>query len=523
MIRFIKQHWPLLIGLFAFWSAIAALVFLSVRVSGGRFVYPLDDAYIHMAMAKNFASEGIWGLTKYEFSSSSSSLLWTLLISAFYFVFGVQEKLPLILNVIIASGAICLVYTALKDYGLTHIQKLMVLLILIFFTPVPPLVLSGMEHITQALINTIFVFLAARLLERDEPTAFDGRVLICLAILVPLIRYEGLFLIFTVSLLFLIRGRSVYAVTLGVASLIPITIYGLISKAQGSFWLPNSVLLKGNLPLHNFTVFVKHVFAKFILAPHLSLLLLLAVLIYYDRRRNGTKLWEHKQLLILIFIATGMQHLFFAAIGWFYRYEAYLVALGVLVVALPLLQDWSLMFHQSKSGSKQIVFVIILCATAAFYPLLIRSLYSLKNSPRAVSDIFHQHYQMGIFLRDHYPGASVAANDVGAINYFADIRCLDLWGLGSIEITRNKLAGTYSTETLAEIARMKDVKIALVYAEWFKEIGGLPSNWQKVGEWRIPACTVCGDDTVSFFAVDPEEADQLRKNLQEFSKHRHME
>jgi hypothetical protein len=43
-------------------------------MNGGSFTYALDDAYIHLAMAKNFPL-GVWGTTRYEFSSSSSSLL----------------------------------------------------------------------------------------------------------------------------------------------------------------------------------------------------------------------------------------------------------------------------------------------------------------------------------------------------------------------------------------------------------------------------------------------------------------
>lgn len=68
-----------------------------------RFVYPLDDTYIHMGMAKNLATHGVWGVNRYHFSSSSSSPLWTLTLAGAYLVTGVREATPLILNLIFAG------------------------------------------------------------------------------------------------------------------------------------------------------------------------------------------------------------------------------------------------------------------------------------------------------------------------------------------------------------------------------------------------------------------------------------
>ena len=68
-----------------------ALLFLFLSIgfnlyfSFNRFnelVYPLDDAYIHMAISKNLQQHGVWGVTRHQFSSTSSSILFTLLFSA---------------------------------------------------------------------------------------------------------------------------------------------------------------------------------------------------------------------------------------------------------------------------------------------------------------------------------------------------------------------------------------------------------------------------------------------------------
>ncbi|MGF7117799.1 hypothetical protein [Methanobacterium oryzae] len=92
----LKDHWPLLVSIIIFLAIVSTLLFLSLEKNDGHVVYALDDPYIHMAMAKNFAEHGVWGVTKYGFSSSSSSPLYTLLLSVIYFIFGVNETAPLI-------------------------------------------------------------------------------------------------------------------------------------------------------------------------------------------------------------------------------------------------------------------------------------------------------------------------------------------------------------------------------------------------------------------------------------------
>lgn len=104
----ISRHWPLTTAIIILWITMSALLVVSMKQNQGHLVYALDDPDIHMAMAKNFAQHGVWGISRYEFSSSSSSLLWTLLLSAIYFILGANESSPFILNVIFATAIIFL-------------------------------------------------------------------------------------------------------------------------------------------------------------------------------------------------------------------------------------------------------------------------------------------------------------------------------------------------------------------------------------------------------------------------------
>ena len=46
---------------------VAGVIIISIRQNDGHIIYTLDDSYIHMALAKNLAQHGVWGITRYEF------------------------------------------------------------------------------------------------------------------------------------------------------------------------------------------------------------------------------------------------------------------------------------------------------------------------------------------------------------------------------------------------------------------------------------------------------------------------
>lgn len=518
----IFKNWPLITSISMFLILIALLSMLSAKKNQGNFIYVLDDPYIHMAMAKNVIENTVWGVTKYGFTSSSSSPFWVLLLSSFYILFGINNIAPFILNILFGIINLNLGFFLLKKYGLPPAYNFIVLLALIFFTPMTVLVFGGQEHIWHMFLTILVAFLSAKILSDEKPTLKNQLLLLVLISFTTITRYEGLFLVFILTFLFILRKRIKQAIILWVTGFFPIAIYGAISVRMGWYFLPNPVLLKGKSPdISSLKGIVEllgyNAYRQIENNSHLLLLLITALFVFIILYQGQKNIWRDSILAIIIFIGVTLLHLQFAATGWFYRYEAYLVGLGLIVITIGI--------HECLSGYNTInfmnlrnpAFIAMALALMLFLcPFYVRGKDSLRKINQATTNIFKQQYQMSLFLKKFYKGQSVAANDIGCINFVADIDCLDLDGLANIKVAQLKRNGKYDREQINKLAKEKRVKIAILYDEWFKK-EGLPSQWIMVGKWKISDNIVCGSDTVSFYSVDYSEKEKLIKNLQTFS------
>ena len=92
-------------------AAFAALVaasewLLGQSLCGWEFCYPLDDTYIHMALARQLATSGTWGLEPGVPVFASSSPLWTVILAMVFKIFGARDWIPLILSYAFAFGSV---------------------------------------------------------------------------------------------------------------------------------------------------------------------------------------------------------------------------------------------------------------------------------------------------------------------------------------------------------------------------------------------------------------------------------
>lgn len=525
------REWPLAAALLVTFTFILLAERGILRMTGGVFMYPLDDPFIHMQVARNLAFHGVWGINPAEFASASSSLLYTLLLAFFSRLTSLGMVIPFVINCIAACLLLAVIHRWLFRQAVGAVWRAAILIMLVIFLPLPVLVISGMEHTLQCIFCWLFVTRMAGWLEYGQGRKLPVE-LVLYAVLVTAIRYEGMFLVAMGCLLLLYKRQWAAGFVLGGIALLPIVLFGIYSVRQGSYFLPNSVLVKSeNLPfsvkgmveyvnnilINKLTVVKPQVKAIGSPPPGISLLATqrllfvfpLAYLLYMRLMR------EKRVFADILVMVTGctLLHLALAATGWLYRYEAYLVMMALVVVPVIVYQSRGQGMYPGRKELYGRGFAVLLLF-ALFFPFVLRSAAAYSNIRQACVNIYQQQYQMGRFLKKYHMGDAVAANDIGAISYYGDIRTVDLWGLGDIEVARSRKGGYWSPAFLDSLVRRRQVKVMIVYDEWFSP--ELLSRWTKVATWQIQNNVILGGDTVSFYVPDRGDGAVLLGQLKEF-------
>ena len=474
------------------WIAVAALLlpvaFIEYRVlqvTHGILAYPLDDTFIHMTVAKNLALDHVWGITTNSFQSASSSPLYTLLLAGMFKVFGVHIIFPL-------------------------------------------LIISGMEHTLQLLFSFLFIFSFAAAVgpprhqspqaPDHEPSPLPWRVYLYGALMVTT-RYECLIILGLVGLLLLFRGQWRTAISLGIVSVLPIVAFGLFSLSKGSFFFPNSVVLKSALPhnLHGLLHFAREdIWSRMffslppalhdyniLAAQRLLLLLPLCYLVFLPVMRAR----QDYRYILIVLMGAALAHIAFAFPANFPRYEDYLIGCSVMIVGVVVAQYGLAAIPGARWVAAALGVVLL-------FPLLIRSEKSFKNSKWYCVNIFEQQYQMAQFVHRYYDSTGIAFNDIGAISFYSVGPKLDLFGLASLDVARRRQANRFTAGWADSLGRQQHIKLAIVYDTWQDPL--LLRRWNKIATWQNQHNVVLGSDSVSFYTLDAADTTVLRKSLEAY-------
>jgi hypothetical protein len=373
-----------------------------------------------------------------------------------------------------------------------------------------------MEHTLQVLLTLAVAWQVTGLLETDSPRRL---VVACvLSALLAATRYEGLFLVAAAAAVLFVRGRHLAAVALAASSLIPVVVFAEYSVAHGALVLPNSVLMKSNpgrfATLSDGVAAVLSdwatVFSLFNRPPELALVLSLLLVLSKTAR---TAVWHSRVLqLAVLFVASMLLHACLVKLEWFYRYEAALVALGVLALGWLLSDDANRSAYlrplvDNTAGAALVALLAL--------PLAARALSAAAVTPGAMRNVYEQQYQMGLFFSQAYPHDAIAVNDIGAVAWLSPSPIVDVYGLATQEVADLKRRRAWDRAQVEALIARRQVRAVAMYEQVLAPL--IPESWTLVGEWQIGRNVGVSEDTVGFFAPTPDDARRLRAALDAYA------
>ncbi len=524
MKKILPDYWQLLIAIFIFFALMAGIVVFSLKITNGHFVYTQDDPYISMATARNWVRYGVWGVDRYRFSSSTSSLLWPLLLAICYKLVGVHATIPLALNLLLVCAVFIVANRLLKKRSLSSAWIAVTLFAMILMVPLPLLVTSGLEHALHSLSILLLLFYGTETIcRKGRLSSHDTLMLGLLSMFAVMSRYESVALIAVIILALALRKRLLAGLFTAFAASIPIIAWGLISIHYGAYFLPNSILLKSRVPavsaVNPMGIFLTTSVETVMAHPFLPILSLFPLLYLLFSRMQGD-IEPSLQTLNLLFFLMDWAQILFGKLDSFYRYDGYVIISGVMVIAIDMdrilrgqVTGFGFRCKLGVAGNAIMILTGIGIVSMGFQ----RGVNALEALPRASANIYEQQYQMGLFVRQFYTGETVAANDIGCINYLADIHCLDIWGLANMNAAKLRIQGDVNPQTIGDLVKRKGARIVMIYDTWFPN--AIPSQWTREGRWVIPFNIVDGDNTVTFYAPSPNDRDKLLRSLRGYSSH----
>lgn len=490
----------------------------NAQLCGGRFTYPLDDAYIHLGMAKNWLRFGVIGANSEAFHPLATSPLYTGIVTAIMWLFGDWEYWMLTLNLLFCTGVLALSHRLLTHrFSLSPFPALLTVWLAAALSPLHILVVGGMEHVAQI----FFLLLYLNELLKDEEAHSSGALPLW-AFLASATRPECLFVIGPALLLKAFQSRPTdllfYCFT-ALLSAAPWLIYGAVNLHYGHYFLPDSLLLKSADELdalhHGSGQYLLFTIGKKmkLLQDHAVLGWLFwalagALLVSTCRSVNQ---WNSKSVILGSTVLMAIiLHTLFGKFGWLYRYENYLIYLGVLAGG-GLLAQAGKTVNQWNSKSVMVGVPLLLIALFLGWKLWWRTADSYRAGTVGGQNIYRHQRFMAEFFRRNYNGRTLLVHDIGLLGWRTDCRFVDVSGLSGGPILRLEREGQLDSASLKPILQERNPVLALLYPHIARPLRS--STWIPVDTLIIRPNVVMSSDTVLVFAFDSKEMIRARTLL----------
>ena len=515
----------------SFWISLGVLFLVTVGYycnvllkTDGHYVYFLDDAYIHLAIAKNFAFHDVWGVTPYQFSSTSSAPLFTLLISYLIEIFGNSDQLPLYFNIVFGIGIVYFLNKYYSDFLDKTQQLVLATVFTLFFAVLHMQILSGMEHVFQVFLFVINIYCFQNL-EKNKKFLLGFYLSI---FLMGTVRFESMFYFVILAFVLALIRKWRMSVAVLIFGFIPIAIFCYLNYQQNGFLFPNSVLVKGTKLSLDSTFFLqlkKIVFDNFLLNISFYKIGFFPILIclYFIYIDFKTKKWREvikNNFLLIVLLLVMICHAMFADLKGSFRYEAYILV-GFSMALIPKLKNFFIDFKTFIKNERFLSVLVLMNVFLLFYKLW--SAHLVLND--GGKNIYEQQMQSAKFLHTYYSTSKVVANDIGAITYYTDIHLMDIAGLGSVEtIVFNENKKTFDDQFesfLTEYCDKNQYDIAVVYESWLQ--GHVPKNWRKAATLKIKDKITAAQGKVSIYSIDTNNLQSLKSNIKQFNWNKNIQ
>ncbi|MEW6083855.1 MAG: hypothetical protein AB1607_04585 [Chloroflexota bacterium] len=405
----------------------AVLLYLLMSGAIYRIGFPLDDTWIHLTYARNFAEHGEWAFRLGEKSAGSTAPLWTFLLSLGYFLNLAPYAWIYILGWVVLTALGISAETVARK--LVESYKSKIAWVGLFFVLAWHLTwsaVSGMETLLHGLLA--FIVLAALIT--------GSRRYLALGVLVGIsvwVRPDGVTLLGPLFFTALLaenswspRGRALIKIVFGFGALF--LFYLLFNLALSGNPMPNTYYAKqaeyeafwlSKTQVERFVDYLLPVLAS----PSLVLI-------------PGAGLWLIKMIRLRNWGALAGAIWFFGYVGiYFMRLPAYQHG-RYMIPALPILYLWGMLgFLEYISATKSNPRLVFLWQSLLAILCLAFTFIGARQYALDVKWIETEMVETAEWIGQNLPvDAVLAVHDIGALGYFVSNPLIDMAGLVNPEI-----------------------------------------------------------------------------------------
>ncbi len=285
---------------------------------------------------------------------------------------------------------------------------------------------------------------------------------------------------------------------------VPVALVEAGTVALGGGPLPNSILARGQGvgqgKLATGGLGPGDIAARLASDPLLAALVAFALgYILLTWGRSGRHL-----LTAVTVVVAALGHVALADVGWFARYQAYLLAIGLYLV-LGVIGD----LPEALRGRALVALVAV---AVLFTPAKARL---LVRAPLSADQIYRHTYQAGRFLDRYYDGQPVATDQLGYISLLHHGPLTDFAGLGDYQVLRRIPPRAGLADFHARLAEERGFRVAVVPD--VDAAFATPDTWILAGRLRLDGPDDGPSRLLDFWATTPGEVRPLQAHLRAFA------